>query len=94
MKCCIADMRYKEVINVCNGQRLGYVCDIEINIKTGQVVALIVPGPYRFLGLFGREEDFLIPWDCIDRIGEDIIIISIDGECPRKHREKRRSSFK
>jgi YlmC/YmxH family sporulation protein len=89
MSCRIADLRYKEIINVCNGHRLGYVCDVEIDMATGQILSLIVPGPCRFLGLFWREDDYILPWDCIQRIGEDIIIIEVPGEHQRGRREKR-----
>lgn len=71
----IADLRYKEVISVEDGTRYGYVGDMEINLETGQVRALIVPGRRRFFGLLGREEDKYIPWDAISRFGEDIILV-------------------
>ena len=32
-------------------------------------------GPCRFFGLFGRGEDFYVPWDCIQKFGDDIILI-------------------
>jgi len=89
MYCRIADLRCKEVINICNGHRLGFVYDVEIDIITGRVVAIIIPGPCRFLGLFGREDDYIIPWDCITRIGEDIILVEVSGEYKRGHREKK-----
>ena len=84
----ISELRYKEIINVCNGHRLGYVCDAEIDVATGQVIALIVPGPCRFFGLFWREDDYILPWECISRIGDDIIIIDVPGEYQRARREK------
>ena len=90
MLCRIADFRYKEIINVCTGHRLGYVGDVEFNIANGQITALIVPGPCRFFGLLGREDDFLLPWDCIDRIGEDIILINVPGEFKRCRCDKKR----
>ena len=90
MDCRIVDLRYREVVNICNGHRLGCVSDVLIEIGTGRVTALIVPGPLRFFGLFGREEDYIIPWECIDRIGEDIILISIEGQYRRGRKEKRR----
>ena len=65
----------KEVICVCNGQRLGYVSDVRIALPEGKVCALIVPGPCRVLGLWGRRDDYVIPWNCIRRIGPDIILI-------------------
>jgi len=72
-----SELRCKEVINVADGCRLGYVSDMEVEIPSGRVLALIVPGPCRFFGLFGRECDYCIPWPCIRRIGEDIILIDV-----------------
>jgi len=75
VQCRMPDMRRREVINICDGCRLGYVADLDIKIPEGQVCAIIVYGPCRFFGLFGRGEEFYIPWDCIQRIGDDIILI-------------------
>lgn len=72
----IADLRYKEVISVEDGTRYGYAGDMEIDLETGRVKALIVPGRRRFFGLLGREEDKYIPWDAISRFGEDIILVA------------------
>lgn len=69
MNCRFADFRCKEVINICDGCRLGYVGDVECRLPDGQLTALIVPGPYRFFGLFGRGEEYRIPWECINRSG-------------------------
>ena len=71
----IAELRYKEVISVEDGARYGYVGDMEVDLETGQVRALIVPGKRRFFGLFGREEDKIIPWNAVKRFGEDIILV-------------------
>ena len=68
-------LRCKEVINICDGCRIGFVGDVEIRIPEGDVKALIVCGPCRFFGLFGRGEDFYIPWECIQRFGNDIILV-------------------
>ena len=40
----ICDLRQKEVINIKDCKRLGYVCDIEFDRKTGCITHLIVPG--------------------------------------------------
>ena len=71
----IAELRYKEVISVEDGTRYGYVGDMEIDLESGQVRALVVPGKRRFFGLFGREEDKVIPWSSVRRFGEDIILV-------------------
>ena len=69
----IAELRYKEVISVTDGSRFGYVGDMEVDLESGQVRALVVPGRLRLFGLLGREEDRYIPWDRVRRFGEDII---------------------
>ncbi len=86
--CRIADLRCKEVINLCDGCRMGYVGDVEIDVVCGRVIALVVPGRCRFFGLFGREEDFIIPWEAIDKIGDDIILVRHDRPVPRRDRKK------
>lgn len=88
--CRIAELRLKEVINICDGARLGYVGDLEVDIMCGRVVALVVPGPCWFFGLFGRGEDYVIPWDAIDKIGDDIILVRWETSCPRRDKEKHR----
>ena len=85
----ISSLRCKEVVNVCDGARLGYVSDVELELPAGRVTALIVPGPCRFFGLFGRECDYLIPWGCIRRIGDDIILVDVPLDSARTPRQKR-----
>lgn len=41
-------LRRKEVINLCDGCRLGCVGDVEVKLPEGEVRALIVFGPCRF----------------------------------------------
>ncbi len=82
-RCRIVDLRCKEVISISDGSRLGYVNDVEIDTCTGRLAAIIVPGQGK-LGFFGRREDFVIPWEAIRRIGDDIILTSF---CPPKREE-------
>lgn len=79
--CRIVDLRCKEVICVSDGRRLGFVNDVEIDTCTGRLVAIVVPGRGR--GMFGRRQDFVIPWEAIRRIGDDIILTSFcPPDCP------------
>ena len=70
----VSEFRQKEVINVHDGRRYGYVVDVEIDLEKGVLDAIVVPGNPRLLGLFGRQPDCIIPWSHIKRIGEDIIL--------------------
>lgn len=90
MECSLRELKYKEVISVSDGSRYGYVGDVEIDLESGQVRSLVIPGQARFFGLFGRREDTVVPWDEVRRFGEDIILV--EGARVRRppEKEKRR----
>ena len=80
------NLQCKEVICLSTGQRLGFVSDVQIDIPDGNICAIVVPGPCRFLGVAGRHEDFIIPWSCMKKIGPDIVRVDTEPEkcrCPR-----------
>ena len=74
------DLKCKEVICVCDGRRLGFVNDAKIEMPEGKICSIVVPGPCRLFGIWGRRDDFIIPWHCIKRIGPDIILVDIKPE--------------
>lgn len=76
----LSDMRQKEVINIRDGSRLGYIYDFEIDLDKGVVIALVLPGQGRILGLFGKNNDLIIDWKKIVRVGHDIILVDLDME--------------
>ena len=86
MQCRIQDLRRKEVINICDGCRLGCVADVDIRVPEGQVVAIVVYGPCRFFGLFGHEADCVIPWSDITTIGEDAVLV--DYAAPKRTQKR------
>ena len=82
----VTELSCKEVVCIRDGARLGYVADVEVEVPEGQVCAIVVPGKCRFFGLLGRMEDFVIPWNAIRRVGDDIILVDCapnDCRCPR-----------
>lgn len=85
-----SELRYKEVIDIHTGQRLGYVCDAEFDEAEGRMISLITPGRAKFFGLLGREDDYILPWKCISRMGADIILVEVEQNQPRRKREKRK----
>lgn len=84
MYCRIADLRNKQVVCIKDGSVLGYVYDIEIDTNAGNMTSVIIPGRPRFFGLFGRENDTVIPWRDIEVIGQETILV--DTEPPIKSR--------
>ena len=85
----LAQLRYKEIVSVTDGSRFGYVGDVELDLDSGKVLALVVPGRLRLLGLLGREEDRYIPWDAVRRFGRDIILVEEEPR-PRLSQSRRR----
>lgn len=68
------DLIKKEVINTCNGCRLGYVCDIEIDVNCGKVCNIFVPKPHN---IFQKVQFHCIKWEQIERIGSDMILVAV-----------------
>ncbi len=73
-------MSGKEIVNVVHGSRLGILgqTDLEINERTGQIEAFIIPN-YKWFGLVKEGEETKIRWRSIKKIGEDMIIVESDS---------------
>lgn len=80
MSCTIADLRNKQVVCVKNGCVLGFISDIEINTTDGRLESVVIFGKPRFLGIIGREEDIIIPWNEINVIGKETVLVNTDPE--------------
>lgn len=74
-----SELKRKEVINVCDGARLGCVCDLELDDTSGTICSIIVPGPSRFMGLLKGSDELVIPYCRIQKIGGDVILVQVDG---------------
>ena len=75
-RCSTADLRRLEIINLCDGTRLGCASDFEFDCDDARVLALVIRGNGGFFGL-GREDDIIIPWENIECIGEDTILVKL-----------------
>ena len=73
-------LKEKEVINICDGRRLGCVCDLEFDGVTGKICTLVIPEECGKFSFFGKERAFFVPWRCIRRIGDDIILVEVERE--------------
>lgn len=73
------ELRQKEVININDANRLGYVCDVEVSLCKGEIEAIVVPGKIKLLN-FNRKDDIVIPWCKVKVIG-DVILVDIPCGC-------------
>ena len=76
----ICELKQREVINVKDCKRLGFVGDVDFDISTGKMLAIIVPGPGCVWGFLGREKEYIIPFCDICQIGDDIILVRLKEE--------------
>ena len=71
-----SELRIKEVINLNNGKKLGYIEDIDIDVEKGKIKAVILPGSENFLiNFFSKKQDVIIDWEKIKVIGEDTVLV-------------------
>lgn len=74
------ELQEKEVINACDGKRLGCVADLVLDTCSGCVEALIIPDPGKICCLFGIDKEYVIPFSCVKRIGPDVILVEVVAE--------------
>ena len=70
------ELRQKEVININDASRMGYVSDVEVSLEKGEIEAIIVPGKIKFFN-FGKKDDVVILWEKIKMIGDDVILVDM-----------------
>ena len=73
----ICDLKNKEVVNICDGKIVGFVSDVDFYIHRGCICAIIVPGPIKFFSFCCREIEYVIPFNCIECIGPDAILVKV-----------------
>ena len=83
-----------EVINLCDGGKLGCPACFEIDCDDGKITALLIPRCNGF-SILGKNEYYRIPWCKIQCIGEDTILVKVTANeltsCACKIVSKRRA---
>ena len=65
----------KEVVQLSNGACLGRADDLELDPATAEITSLLLLGQTHLFGLLGRDETLTIPWNEIEKIGVDAILV-------------------
>lgn len=69
------ELRRLEVINGSDGKRLGHIVDMVFSPDDGKICGIILP--YGKHGVFSKSQDLFVPWSCVQKIGEDVILVEI-----------------
>ncbi|UOQ93092.1 YlmC/YmxH family sporulation protein [Halobacillus shinanisalinarum] len=75
----ISELQMKDVIAMETGERLGYISDLDIDTQRGQLKGLVITLKGKAMGLFGKDEEIVIPWNQIVNIGADVILVKKSG---------------
>nr|WP_207755030.1 YlmC/YmxH family sporulation protein [Alkaliphilus hydrothermalis] len=80
-------MSGKEIVNLCDGSRLGIIGDSDLLLdeKTGKIVALLIPDQKNVFSFMSSNAIMEIPWQAIKKIGNDMIIIELEDDDKRKY---------
>jgi len=73
-------LKNREVINIRDGRSLGYIYDIEVNLEKGSIEGIVIPATKSFFHFLGtKEDDTIIGWDRIRTIGDDVVLVDVEG---------------
>ena len=85
----LEELHHKDVIQARTGANLGRADDLAFSPETGRIEGLILHGRPRLFGLLGRDETLTIPWEEIDKIGLDAVLVRTELPLP----EQKSASF-
>ena len=78
MEASFLELKAKQVVNTVDGKCLGHITDIIFDVVCAKALGFIVPQPNQgFLGLFKGGKDIFIPFDCVCKIGVDVILVEL-----------------
>lgn len=70
----LSDLQDKDVVNLDDGKVIGRIIDVIID-DNGNINKLVVE-KYKFIvSRFSNSSEIEIPWNQINKIGEDIILV-------------------
>ena len=72
----LSDLQHKDVINIKDGKKIGNIIDIMIE-SNGTMTGLVVEKSKFLISMFSNKDEIVISWNQIEKIGEDVILVSI-----------------
>ena len=77
MELTFCELRSKEVVNTCDGKRLGNIIDMVFDSCCAKVLGFIVPAEKSIFSFLKSSNDIFIPYNKIRKIGKDIILVEL-----------------
>lgn len=76
----LVTLQSKDVVNIVNGRKIGYVIDVEVDLCNYKIDALVVEKDtlFKIFCFFKEPPTWVIPMRCVVNIGSDVILVQID----------------
>lgn len=74
----ISDFQNKDVVNLKNGNRLGNIIDIDIDMLNGNINKVIIYNKKSIFNVF-KSEELELDWSLIKKVGDDVILIDFNS---------------
>ncbi|HPE14542.1 MAG TPA: YlmC/YmxH family sporulation protein [Bacilli bacterium] len=71
----LSELQHKDIVNL-DGKKIGNIIDAKIN-EAGQIESLIVENSKSFMRIKSKNEDSEVPWNKINKIVQDIILVDL-----------------
>ncbi len=78
METSFQELKCKQVINTVDGVCLGHITDVVFDVVCAKALGFVVPQPNQgFWGMFKSAKEIFIPFECVCKIGVDVILVEL-----------------
>lgn len=93
MEVSFLELKNKQVINTVDGKCLGHITDVIFDVVTACALGFVVPQPNQgFWGFFRGNRELFIPYNCVCKIGVDVILVELYVENDQSPQKSSRGS--
>lgn len=75
----LSELQTKDVVNLSDGNKIGKIKDIDIDIDTGNIKSINVLTVSKFKSFFTGDTVCTVNWDKVVKFGGEVIIVNINS---------------
>ena len=76
----LSELQTKDIVNLSDGNKIGKIKDIDIDVQTGDVVSINVLTVSKLRSFFSGESCVVIHWERVVKFGGEVIIVNLKSE--------------
>lgn len=86
----LKDLQNKEIVNIIDGSKIGFIDDLEIDISTGKIQNILIFQKNKSFGFLEHiSSEYIIEWDEIKMIGNQTILVEIQDTFKEEVKEEK-----